>query len=110
MSERLVIDCHALYERMYRTADGMHAVQTWLRANGIDPKQVPVYSELVITDSAFGMVIRYEVHRTTPNGRLFPDPHHPDRLATQGRTALLRLPPPPDWPTATGSVSTAAAR
>ncbi|MFD5468869.1 hypothetical protein [Streptomyces sp. NPDC127105] len=103
MSERLVIDCHQLYERFYGTADGMHAVQTWLRANGIDPEYVPVHSEMVITDSAFGVVIRYTAHSLNADGCRYVDPNNPDRgAAVQDRTALLRLPPPADWPTTTG--------
>ena len=102
MSERLVIDCHQLYEREYRTPDGFRAVQTWLRVNSIDPNDVPTQSEMVIEDSAFGWVIRYKAYRRTPGGRLFPDPNDPDRLATEDRTALLVLPPPTDWVKTTG--------
>ncbi|MEU3346392.1 hypothetical protein ABZ723_15680 [Streptomyces sp. NPDC006700] len=102
MSERLVIDCHALYERLYGTADGIHAVQAWLRANGIDPVGVPVRSELVITDSAFGMVIRYTTYRLNADGFRYRDPASPDGAAREDRTAPLRLPPPADWPTMTG--------
>ncbi|WP_228916824.1 hypothetical protein [Streptomyces sp. DH20] len=100
--ERLVIDCYDLYQRVYRTPDGMRAVQAWMRANSINPDDVPVHSELAIEDSAFGMVIRYRALRRTPSGRLFPDPNDPDRLATQGRTTLLQLPPPADWVTPAG--------
>ncbi|MBL3669085.1 hypothetical protein JL475_24440 [Streptomyces sp. M2CJ-2] len=95
--ERLVIDCHALYQRVYRTPDGMRAVQAWLRANSINPDDLPVHSELVIENSAFGMVIRYETYRINEDGRRYVDPNDPDRAATENRTALLQLPPPADW-------------
>lgn len=102
MSNQLIINCHRLYEREYRTPDGMRAVHTWMRTNGIEPDDVPVSSTMVIEDSAFGVVIRYEVFRRTPNGWRFPDPDNPDRLATEARTALLVLPPPTDWLTEAG--------
>jgi len=95
--ERLVIDCYSLYQRVYRTPDGMRTVQAWLRANGIDPDDVPVDSELVIEDSAFGMAIRYQAYRLNEDGRRYVDPDDPDRVATENRTALLQLPPPADW-------------
>ena len=99
--ERLVIDCHALWERLYRTPGGMRTVQLWLRANRIAPGDVPVHSELVIEDSAFGMLIRYEAYRTNEHGRKYVDPD-PDRPPTEPRTALLQLPPPADWTTPAG--------
>lgn len=102
MSQRLAIDCYQLHEREHRTPNGFRTVQTWLRANSIDPHHVPVHSEMVLEDSAFGWVIRYQVYRRTPGGRLFPDPNAPDRLATEDRTALLVLPPPRAWVTTGG--------
>lgn len=102
MNKRLVIDCHQLREREFRTPDGMRAVQTWLRVNGIDPNAVPAWSEMVIEDSAFGMVIRYEAYRWNADGCPFADPDNPDLVATEDRTALLVLPPPTDWLTETG--------
>jgi hypothetical protein len=100
--ERLVIDCRDLYQRMYRTPDGMRAVQAWLRANGIEPSDVPMDSEMVLEDSTFGMLIRYEAFRTDEHGRRYVDPDDPDRAATENRTALLQLPPPASWVTTAG--------
>ncbi|MEU7403830.1 hypothetical protein [Streptomyces sp. NPDC044948] len=102
MIERLVIDCHQLYEREFRTPRGMRAVQVWLRVNGIDPSDVPVWSEMVIEDSAFGMVIRYTAYRWNADGHRYADPDNPDLVATQDRTAPLVLPPPADWLPTTG--------
>ncbi|MFE6362935.1 hypothetical protein ACFVP3_23415 [Streptomyces sp. NPDC057806] len=102
MSERRVIDCEELWARQCRTPDGLRAVREWLRVNGIDPNDVPIRSELVIEDSAFGMVIRYEAYLRTAEGRPFVDPVDPDRAAVGGRTVLLQLAPPADWLTATG--------
>ncbi|MFF9215589.1 hypothetical protein [Streptomyces viridosporus] len=94
--ERLVIDCHALWERLYRTPGGMRSMQLWLRANRIKPGDVPVHSEMVIEDSAFGLAIRYEAYRINEHGLRYVDPDT-DRPATAHRTALLQLPPPADW-------------
>ncbi|WAZ20216.1 hypothetical protein STRCI_001317 [Streptomyces cinnabarinus] len=102
MSERRIIDCEALWARQFSTPDGMHAVLTWLHANGINPRDVPVSSELVIEDSAFGVVIRYEAYLRTAEGCPYVDPDDPDRAAMASRTALLLLAPLADWLTTTG--------
>lgn len=99
MSQRLVIECHELWEKGVVLPAGLRTVQRWLRLNGIDPHDVPLHSELVIEDSAYGMVIRYQAYLTTPGGRRYVDPGDPDRAAVQARTALLQLPPPADWVT-----------
>ncbi|MFF5795768.1 hypothetical protein [Streptomyces albogriseolus] len=100
--ERLVIDCHALYQRVYRAPGGMHAVQAWMRANSINPDDVPVHSEIALEDSAFGMLVRYEAYLLNEDGRRYVDPDNPDRAATENRTALLQLPPPTSWVTTGG--------
>ncbi|MEV5163879.1 hypothetical protein AB0K66_04525 [Streptomyces werraensis] len=94
--ERLVIDCHDLYRRVYWTPDGMRAVQAWMRANSIDPDDVPVHSEMVLEDSAFGLLIRYEAYRINEDGHRYVDPDT-DQAAVEPRTTLLQLPPPADW-------------
>lgn len=102
MSERLVIDCLELWERQGSTPDGFVAVHEWMLVHGIEPGDVPVHSEMVIEDSAFGMVIRYVAYLTNADGRKYADPDDPDRIASEARTALLRLPPPADWVTTAG--------
>jgi hypothetical protein len=97
VSERLVIDCHGLWERLCRTPDGMRAVQAWLRANNIKPDDVPVHSEMAIEDSAFGLVIRYTAYLRNADGNKYVDPDDQDFPASENRTALLQLPPPADW-------------
>ncbi|MGW1001757.1 hypothetical protein [Streptomyces sp. NPDC002520] len=102
MSERLVIDCHELWETVVGQPGGLRAVRRWLRLNGIDPHDVPLDSELVIEDSAYGMVIRHEAYLTTDDGHKYIDPDNPDRAATDDRTAVLRVAPKPQWLRATG--------
>lgn len=97
MGERRVIDCNDLRQRVYATEGGFLAVQTWLLANGIEPSDVPVKSELVIEDSAFGLVIRYTAYLRNADGETYADPDAPDFAASTDRTALLRLAPPADW-------------
>lgn len=102
MKQRLVIDCHELWEKVVGLPAGLRTVQRWLRLNGIDPVDVPLHSEMVIEDSAYGVLIRYQAYLTTEDGRHYVDPEHPDRAAVEDRTALLRLAPPADWLTVTG--------
>lgn len=102
MSERLVIDCHELWEKTVRHPDLLADVQAWLRTNGIDPNDLPVHSEMVIEDSAFGMVIRYTAYLRDDDGNKYLDPAEPDWPASQDRAAVLRVAPPADWLTPTG--------
>ncbi|MGW6292451.1 hypothetical protein [Streptomyces sp. NPDC055058] len=97
MSTTMVIDCDDLRKRLYRTPDGMRAAQTWMRVNGIDPNVVPLHSQLLIEDSAFGPVIRYTAFRRNEAGRFYVDPDGEGEAACEDRTALLHLPPPADW-------------
>jgi hypothetical protein len=103
VSECLVIDCGVLKERMDRSPDLFDAVHRWLRIHDMEPSDVQVPSEMVIEDSAFGIVIRYRAYLRDAGGHRYLDPDDPDRgAATADRTALLRLAPPADWLTATG--------
>ncbi|WP_426568133.1 hypothetical protein [Streptomyces canus] len=102
MSERLVIDCHELWEKVVGRPGGLQAVQVWLRLNGIDPNDVPLHSEMVIEDSAFGMVIRYTAYLTNEDGHRYVDPEAPEFAASQDRTAILRVAPQPQWLTTAG--------
>lgn len=102
MGERRVIDCNELRERVCRTPDGLRAVEEWLRVNGIDPADVPVESELVIEDSAFGLVIRYTAYLRNADGAKYVDPDDPHFAASVDRTAVLQLAPPADWLTTSG--------
>ncbi|MEU8907012.1 hypothetical protein [Streptomyces mirabilis] len=97
MTDRRVIDCEALMELTYRTPGLLRIVQRWCRLNGINPNDVPVASEMVIEDSAYGLVIRYEAYLTTADGHRYVDPSDPDRAASKYRTALLHVAPPAWW-------------
>jgi hypothetical protein len=97
MSERRVIDCGALMDLSDRTPGLLRIVHRWCRLNGIKPIDVPVPSEMVIEDSAYGPVIRYEAYLTTDDGRRYLDPDDPNRAAIAYRTARLQLAPPERW-------------
>lgn len=97
MSDRRVIDTEVLMAHVARTPGLLRIVHRWCRLNGIDPSHVPVPSDLVIEDCAYGRVIRYEAYLTTEDGRRYLDPADPSRVATARRTALLQLAPPADW-------------
>ncbi|MEU9208504.1 hypothetical protein AB0D27_11255 [Streptomyces sp. NPDC048415] len=96
MTQRLVIDCHELWDKAAGHPDGLRAVQRWLRLNGIEPRDVPLHSEMVIEDSAYGLVIRYEAYLTV-GGQKYVDPDNPDRAAGESRAALLAVAPPDEW-------------
>lgn len=95
-TERRVIDCDALMRQMRRSPRLFRAVHRWLRLHGIDPRDVPVPSEMVIEDSAYGLVIRYEAYLTI-DGHKYLDPDNLDRVATKHRTSLLHIAPPTWW-------------
>ncbi|MFF3884090.1 hypothetical protein [Streptomyces sp. NPDC001914] len=97
MSERRVIDCEALWEAAERTPGLLDAVRQWCRQNGIDPSSVPVSSDMVIEDSAFGLVIRYDAFLFDENGRRYVDPENPGHPAMAERTVVLVIAPPYEW-------------
>ncbi|SMF86691.1 hypothetical protein [Streptomyces sp. Amel2xC10] len=102
MSQRHVIDCRALSEKLAGRPGGTEPVQVWLLAHDINPKDVPLDSEIVIEDSAFGPVIRYTAYLRTEDGNLFVDPAAPGFAASEDRTAILRIAPDQEWLTTTG--------
>ena len=102
MSERLVIDCYELYEKAVGQPGGLPEVHQWLRHNGINPNDVPLHSEMVIEDSAYGMVIRYTAYRRNADGNLYVDPDDPEFPASEDRTAVLRAAPLAQWLSSAG--------
>jgi len=97
VSDRRIIDCDALMTQAVRTPGLLRVVQRWCRLNGIDPGDVPVPSEMVIEDSAYGPVVRYEAYLTTGDGRRYLDPKNPNQAAREARTAVLTVAPPAEW-------------
>ncbi|MFJ6841399.1 hypothetical protein ACIQRE_01880 [Streptomyces griseoluteus] len=97
MRQRVVIDCHALWERTVGQPGGLRAVQRWLRLNGIEPAEVPLHSEIVIEPSAFGRLIRYTTYLRNADGHRYTDPDNRDFAASEDRTAVLRVEPEPKW-------------
>ncbi|CAL9302994.1 hypothetical protein [Streptomyces sp. SudanB91_2054] len=102
MPDRITVDFAVLWGRIEREPRLLRAVQRWLRLNQIDPSDVPVRSSLVLEDSAFGPVIRYDAFATTDEGRRLIDAADGDRPVTRRRTALLWQEPPLEWLTFTG--------
>jgi hypothetical protein len=102
VSERRVIDCQQLWEKTVGQPGGLRTVQRWLHLNGIDPEDVPLHSEMVIEDSAYGMVIRYTAYLTNEAGHRYVDPEAPEFAASEDRTAVLRVAPLAEWLTTTG--------
>ncbi|MFE9687985.1 hypothetical protein [Streptomyces sp. NPDC006285] len=68
----------------------VHAVAEWLRANGIDPQDVPIDSDITIGTEPFGGArhIRYSALLRNELGHLHHDPAT-GRAAVEARTALL---------------------
>lgn len=97
MSDRRVIDCELLWAQTRRTPGLLPIVQRWCRLNGINPSQVPVDSKMIIEDSAYGLVIRYDAYLTTEDGYRYVDPNNPDQAAVEPRTAVLAVAPPDAW-------------
>ncbi|MFJ6730041.1 hypothetical protein ACIQPQ_34595 [Streptomyces sp. NPDC091281] len=102
MTQRHVIDCRALRDTVISVPGGLEAVQAWLRANGITPSDVPLDSDIVIEDSAYGIVIRYTSFRRNEQGNLYVDPENPEYAASRVRTAVLLVAPAPQWLDAAG--------
>lgn len=102
MSQRHVIDCRELSEKLSGRPDGLKPVHLWLLAHDINPTDVPLDSEIVIEDSAFGLVIRYTAYLRNKDGNLFVDPDAPGFAASEDRTAILRIAPDQEWLTTTG--------
>ncbi|MGW3152728.1 hypothetical protein [Streptomyces sp. NPDC001089] len=96
-TERRVIDCEALMARTHSTPGLLRIIQRWCRLNGIDPHDVPLHSQMVIEDSAFGMVIRYDAYLTNEGGRRYVALTSLDQVAMAARTAVLRVSPPDEW-------------
>ncbi|MFJ8153908.1 hypothetical protein [Streptomyces sp. NPDC094468] len=94
MSARRIIDTELLMAHAVRTPGLLRIVQRWCRLNSIEPTDVPVPSDMVIEDSAYGLIIRHEIYLLNADGRQYVDPDQPDRAAMTTRTALLRIAPP----------------
>jgi hypothetical protein len=73
---------------------------TWLRANHIDPCDVPTDATITIED---GAVIRYEVFcRDTTGHKYLADPDDTEKgAAREERTVPLLASPPVHWPAET---------
>ncbi|MGJ5897977.1 hypothetical protein ACSCBZ_39425 [Streptomyces niveiscabiei] len=67
----------------------MDAVANWLRANGIDPCDVPIHGPITIDQGR----IRYAAHLRNEAGRKYVDETTGD-VAQEERTAPLKVEPP----------------
>ncbi|WP_372352657.1 hypothetical protein [Streptomyces sp. KL116D] len=72
-------------------------IQEWVRANNIDPSDVPVDADMTIEDTPDGRVIRYAANlRDAEGGRLLADPA--GGVQQEERTVPLVVEPPAGWP------------
>lgn len=69
----------------------------WLRANGIDPNEVPDTSTLSIEPCSSGHLIRYTVYLLNAEGHRYANPGS-DYAASEERIAALVVPLPDTWP------------
>lgn len=71
----------------------------WLRANGIDPCDVPTDTTLTVETTDTGTVIRYDAYLRDEHGRKYlADPHDDTKgAAREQRTTPLTVPPPAYW-------------
>ncbi|MFI0822250.1 hypothetical protein ACH4TX_42245 [Streptomyces sp. NPDC021098] len=79
----------------YLTPAEVTALQDWLRANGLDPRDVdraPITAE----QQDGKRVIRYTAFLRDADGYLYRDPVT-DRTAREERTVPLLVEPPEDW-------------
>jgi hypothetical protein len=74
------------------------AVQEWLRANGIEPDDVPVDADMTIEDTPDGRVIHYVANLRNDEGRVQADPFHDGKTLREQRAVPLVVEPPADWP------------
>lgn len=71
-------------------------LRAWLRANGIDPSDVPVYEDIAIEQSTPGgdRTIRFTAYLRNADGRLYLD-EVTGEAAREERTVPLVVDPPP---------------
>ncbi|GHC28989.1 MULTISPECIES: hypothetical protein [Streptomyces rochei group] len=70
----------------------------WLRANRIDPCDVPPDAAITIEAADSGCLIRYTAHLRNDSGHKYLDTAT-DTVAQEERTVPLVTDPPPHWPT-----------
>ncbi|WP_432589935.1 hypothetical protein ABVG11_34235 [Streptomyces sp. HD1123-B1] len=73
-------------------------LRDWLRANGIDPGDVPITQDITIEPLPIGgaRVIRYTAYLRNADGRKYLD-EVTGEAAQEERTASLVVDPPPHW-------------
>ncbi|MEI5520702.1 hypothetical protein WB388_08815 [Streptomyces brasiliscabiei] len=70
---------------------------SWLKANGIDPEDVPTNTEITVeTGTDGGRLIRYTVYLRNANGAKYLD-EATGEPAQQERTAPAQVEPPMHW-------------
>ncbi|MEU5660123.1 hypothetical protein ABZ802_31570 [Streptomyces sp. NPDC047737] len=73
----------------------LKAIQLWLRANSIDPKNVPITTDLTVTTEPDGQrTIHYEQFVLTSDGHRQVAPDHSNDAWTEAATTLCVAEPP----------------
>ncbi len=75
----------------------------WLRANGIDPNDVPIDSTIGIAPTDGGHVVKHTVFLRNDAGRHYEDPATGD-IAQEQRATPLTVPLPDTWPQPVGPI------
>lgn len=66
----------------------------WMKANGLDPSDIPDDYPLRVEEGEGGTVIRYRAYVRTEDGSAQPDPDHSDEVLTEDRTVPCTVPAP----------------
>lgn len=74
-------------------------IRSWLRMNGIAPRDVPADSTVLITDDTAGSVweIWFEAYRRSEDGRILVDPDDRASAFVEERRVALAVDPPMHW-------------
>jgi hypothetical protein len=69
-------------------------LNSWVRANGLNPEIIPDHLPIRVEEGSDGCVIRYWIYVLDEEGQSQPDPTELGALTTEERTAPCTVPPP----------------
>lgn len=70
-------------------------LRDWARANGLDPRDVPLDHPIRVEEGEGGTVIRYRAYVRTEHGCLTRSSDDPSHARTEARTTPCAVPLPP---------------
>lgn len=74
------------------------ALRDWVRANGLNPNEIPINADMTIEDTPDGRVIRYTAYTLSSSGAKLADPVRSGEALTEERAVPLVVEPPAGWP------------